>query len=102
METVKAASDTIACTLTDDEKRARREELRVGVLGLITTARESVETVREFVVFESRCCSFMTYTIDDRDDGVTWLRLSGPEGAKTFIRSWLPEKILEIIDGRAV
>jgi hypothetical protein len=90
------------CTLADSEQRARREELRVGVLALITAAQEtedgyafgfapeSVDRVRELVAAESRCCSFLTYTIDDRDAGMTWLRLSGPEGTKQFLRSWLP------------
>jgi hypothetical protein len=106
METVKATTNTVVCTLTDSEKRTRREELRAGVLALITTVREteegfalgftpgSLDTLREFVAFESRCCSFMTYTIDDHDNSLTWLRLSGPEGAKDFIRNWLPAELL--------
>ena len=110
METVKATSEAIVCMLTESEKRARREELRTEVLALVTAAREtedgyalgfapgSVDTVREFVAFESRCCSFMTYTIDDRDGGLTWLHLSGPEGTKDFVRGWLPAGILEPID----
>jgi hypothetical protein len=106
METVKATSDAVVCTLTDSEKRTRREELRAGVLALVTTVREtddgyalgfaprSIETVRELVAFESRCCSFMTYSIDDRDRSVTWLRLSGPDGTKDFVRAWLPPGLL--------
>lgn len=113
METVKATSGAVACTLTEEEKRARREELRRGLLARITTAREtadgfalgfapdSIDVVREFVAFESRCCSFMTYTIDDCSDGLTWLRLSGPAGAKEFMRDWLPAKIVEEIDRHA-
>lgn len=110
METVNATSDLVVCTLTDSEKRARREQLRSGVLALVVTAREtkdgyalgfkpgSIDPVRELVAFESQCCGFITYAIDHRDDGQTWLYLSGPEGTKDFVRGWLPARILEAID----
>jgi hypothetical protein len=112
METVKASTDLVACTLTESEKRARREELRAGVFALITKGREtddgyalgfepgSIGIVRELVAFESQCCGFMTYTIDDQDGRLTWLRLSGPEGTKDVVRKWLPATALQLIDGR--
>lgn len=107
MKTVKATTGAVACTLTESEQRARREELRGGLRGLVITAREtadgfalgfapeSIDVVREFVAFESRCCGFLTYAIDDSEGGRTWLHLSGPEGAKEFVRGWLPVRILE-------
>jgi hypothetical protein len=112
METVKASTELVECTLTESEKRVRREELRAGVFGLVTKGHEtddgyalgfdpgSIEIVRELVAFESRCCGFMTYTIDDQDGRLTWLRLSGPEGTKDLVRNWLPATVLQLIDGR--
>lgn len=106
MEEVKATSEAVVCTLTDSEKRVRREELRAGLLAIIRSAREtddgfalsfppqSVDELRAFVAFESSCCSFLTYTIDDRDGDLTWLRLSGPDGTKDFVRGWLPARLL--------
>ena len=103
-ETVMATSDSVVCTLTERELRDRREELRSGVIASITAAREtadgfelafpsgSVDMVRDFVASERHCCSFITFTIDDRD-GHTWLGLSGPEGTKEFVRGWIPKGI---------
>ena len=113
METVKATSDAVVCTLSASEIRERLDELRPRMLDLITTVQEtddgytigfapgSIDTVREFVAFESKCCGFMTYTIDDSSGRVIWLGLSGPEGTKEFVRGWLSGRILEGIDGHA-
>ncbi len=113
METVKATNDAVVCTLSASELRERVEELRDRILDLITTAHEtddgytigfapgSIDTVREFVAFESKCCGFMTYTIDDSNGSLTWLGLSGPEGTKEFVRGWLSGRILEGTDGHA-
>ncbi len=90
-----------------------RVTLRTRMLDLITTGHEtddgytlgfapgSIDRVREFVAFESKCCSFMTFSIDEGSDGLTWLGISGPEGTKEFVRGWLPARILEGIDGHA-
>ena len=106
METVKATTKDVVCTLTAAEQRARGDELRVTVARLIVSARETPrgyvlgfapaarETVREFVAFERECCSFMTYTIDDGDGTGLRLELSGPAGTKELLREWLPERVL--------
>ncbi len=63
----------IVCTLPEDQKRVRSEELRRGLLGRVRERRdlengvalrfpmESEEEVEEFVRFEERCCSFATW-----------------------------------------
>lgn len=107
METVKATTEAVACTLSASELRERVEQLRTRLLDLITTEQEtddgyilgfvpgSIDTVREFVAFESECCSFITYTIDD-SNGQTRLGLRGPEGTKEFVGCWLDTRASEL------
>lgn len=102
--TVKATSESVVCTLAEGERRDRGRALHSSVFAAITAARETddgfelafplgcEDMVRDFVAAESKCCSFMTFTIDDRD-GHTWLGLSGPEGTKEFVRGWIPKGI---------
>ncbi len=103
-ETVMATSDLVACTLTDAARRDRREEISSTLTASIIDVRETtdafelgfpseaIEIVRAFVDFERRCCRFLAFKIDDRDDQ-TWLRLSGPQGTKEYIRGWLPKEL---------
>ena len=103
-EVVMATSESVVCTLTEDELRERRAELRSGLFASITAAREtsdgveltfpaeSADMVRAFVAAERQCCGFMTFTIDSRDDRAR-LRVSGPEGTKEFVRNWVPERV---------
>lgn len=101
METRKATTGAVACTLGAGEMREREEEFRTRLLDRITTAQEtedgyafalpptSIDAVREFVALESECCGFMTFTVEERD-GQIWLTLSGPEGTKDLVREiWL-------------
>lgn len=102
--TVNATSDSVVCTLAEDELRDRARALRSGVFAAITAARETHDGFElafpsgcgdmlcDFVAVESRCCSFVTFTIDDRD-GQTWLGLSGPEGTKEFVLGWIPTRV---------
>ena len=93
---VQSTSEDVECTLTAPDLRSRATDLRAGLFAEILAAREaedgfelaflatSADRVRDFV-FESQCCRFLTFTIEDRD-GHTCLTLSGPEGTKTFVR----------------
>ena len=103
-ETVMATSESVVCTLTEDELRKRRAELRSGLFASITAAREtpdgveltfpaeSADMVRAFVAAERECCGFMTFTIDSGDER-TRLNVSGPEGTNAFVQSWIPERV---------
>ena len=44
----------------------------------------------EFVTLESRCCPFFSFTLESRHNGgPVWLRITGPKGAKPFIKEAL-------------
>ena len=52
----------------------------------------SLLTAAEWVSFERRCCPFLTFALEQsRDQGPLWLRLTGSEGVKRFIRAELEQ-----------
>jgi len=51
---------------------------------------DEFEAVTEFVMHERLCCPFLRLTLDVAPDrGPLWLRLTGAEGVKDFIRAEL-------------
>jgi hypothetical protein len=51
-------------------------------------AAKDLPTAAEWVVFESRCCPFFGFELLlSRDQGPLWLRITGSEGVKAFIRA---------------
>jgi hypothetical protein len=41
----------------------------------------------EFISLEKLCCPFLSFVVDvEREGGPVWLRLTGREGVKAFIR----------------
>jgi hypothetical protein len=51
---------------------------------------EEYDSVTEFVGRERLCCPFLTFTLEvSPERGSLWLRLSGAEGVKDFIRAEL-------------
>ena len=47
--------------------------------------------LEEFIGFERSCCSFLSFDLESAD-GASWLRITGPGGAKEFIRTELMMK----------
>jgi hypothetical protein len=48
----------------------------------------SLMNAAEWVSFERKCCPFFTFGVEQtRDQGPLWLRLTGAEGVKAFIRA---------------
>ena len=46
--------------------------------------------VAEFITLERLCCPFVTFTLElEREQGPLWLRLTGREGVKDFLRAEL-------------
>ncbi len=88
----------IVCTLPEDQKKARSEELRRGLLSRVRERRdlengialrfplESEKEVEEFVRFEEGCCSFATYETRKENESL-WLHITGPEGTREFWES---------------
>jgi hypothetical protein len=51
---------------------------------------DEYDAVTEFVGRERLCCPFLTFTLDVAPNrGPVWLRLTGPEGVKAFLRAEL-------------
>jgi len=49
---------------------------------------EALETTAQWVALERKCCPFFTFGMElARDDGPLWLRVTGSDGIKPFIRA---------------
>jgi len=81
------------------EDRARHQALSQALLGAVQERREladgyafrfPAETLlfaAEWVSFERKCCPFLTFVLEQtRDQGPLWVRVTGSEGAKAFIK----------------
>ena len=94
------ACDRLA--LNAAERKRHFEELGPALRTMVRGARELaggyefefsaepavVQMVGEWVAGEHRCCPFFDIEMRlDRENGPLWLRLSGREGTKEFIRS---------------
>jgi hypothetical protein len=91
----------IACTLTDPDLAARSAELKAGLFAGVEESRDlpdgiaylfagtdqQMHALFAFVEAERSCCSFFRFELDfEPGNGPIWLRLTGPEEAKGFIR----------------
>jgi hypothetical protein len=66
---------------------AVRERRELGDGSAFRLPSGSLLTAAEWASFERRCCPFFTFEIETAgSDGPLWLRLTGREGAKAFIR----------------
>lgn len=107
-ESMAAANESpIACNLgafTPAELR-RKEELGSRLWASVQETRElpdgyafrlpadaaSLQTAGEWVALERVCCPFFSFGVEaEREGGPVWLRLTGREGVKQFIRAELP------------
>lgn len=89
----------VACKLTSPELRERKEKviasLKVKVLdkqelkdGYKYKFEGSDQVIDELITFiktERLCCDFFTFNFSIADD-IVWLSITGPEGAKEFIK----------------
>lgn len=51
---------------------------------------DEYDAVVRFVASERRCCPFLNFSLEvPSERGPLWLRLTGPEGVKDFIRAEL-------------
>ena len=96
----------IACALNvfdeDEEKRhlslsltvrsscVRVQELSDGFAFQYPADPALYLRLAEWVTLERKCCSFLTFDLEfGRGGGPIWLRLTGREGAKGFLRSYM-------------
>jgi hypothetical protein len=98
METITAPK-TIACKLTSAELQKRKEavieslkkqvmekhELKDGYRYKFPGADTVFDELTTFIKTERQCCDFFTFELAISGDHI-WLSITGPEGAKEFIR----------------
>src|SRR5689334_932458 len=95
----------VACTLTAEERPARREQLaRIGESILETQERPEGYAYRfasddilpklvEIIQAERRCCAFLRFTLQfEPGNGPLWLEVTGPEGTKAFLASFFSRR----------
>jgi hypothetical protein len=79
-------------TILKEIRGASREtrELPDGFALLLPATEEWKAKLQKFVAFEKQCCGFLSFEIREQDSGGSlWLYVSGPEGAKEFVRTEL-------------
>ncbi|MBS2032237.1 MAG: hypothetical protein JST54_30335 [Deltaproteobacteria bacterium] len=101
-----ASPEPMACDLhaLDPAQRARHQvlsqKLRTAVIELreldagfglhVDAAKMPLTELAEWIDAERRCCRFLTLALAaEPHQGPVWLRLSGPAGAKDFLRAEL-------------
>jgi hypothetical protein len=96
----------IACDLSalSAEQRERRQalaaqirraaeevvELADGFAFLLPAEPEPCLTIAEFITLERRCCPFIRFVLEvEPESGPIWLRMTGRERVKQFLRDQL-------------
>jgi hypothetical protein len=93
----------IACTLSEEARRRRAQDLRSGLFRRIAS-RKRIENgievrfhktdsllreLADYIAFESRCCAFLRFDlVVESKSEVAMLRLTGPEGTGAFVEPW--------------
>lgn len=91
----------LSCKLTNKELQARKATVLVALQKQIISKKElpdgyafefpgndaMIDSLTEFVKTERACCDFFTFGLTISGDKKSiWLNLTGPEGAKAFIK----------------
>jgi len=94
----------VACTLTPEALRARREgllsdllrkaerseELTEGLRLRFAASSEILSAIARAVEAERHCCRFLQFTITvEPDEGPISVELTGPPGTQEFVRALL-------------
>lgn len=93
-----AESDAIYCTLTPEEQRTRRSEVRATIVPHVTAVTSLADGLRlefgvskglrdlvqEFIELEQGCCSFLTFSLSPPEEKLS-LQIQGPPDATQVI-----------------
>ena len=94
----------VACTLSPEALKARREGLLSGLLGRadqheeladghrlrFASARDTLSLIASAVETERECCRFLRFQIVvEPDGGAISLELTGPSGTREFVSALL-------------
>ena len=106
MNNEKKEESPIMCVVgaLDAKQLARHQELRQQLREKTQEVRELADgyalrlpaengmilSVAEFLTLERMCCPFFSFELEvGRDEGALWLKLTGREGVKEFLKSQL-------------
>jgi hypothetical protein len=96
--------NALTCKLTTPELRQRKETVIKSLKSQILTKKElkngysykfagtdkMVDELAEFVKTERACCDFFVFNLSiSGDKSEAWLEITGPKGAKDFIKTEL-------------
>ena len=104
MEKTNSFESPIACDVAglDAGQRSRQREVFATLRSAFQEVREMPEgyafrvpsstphilTVAEFISLERVCCPFLDFTLEvEREGGPLWLRLTGRDGVKEFLKT---------------
>jgi hypothetical protein len=97
----KGASQALACSLTTEEMRLRKETVLASLKAQVVARKEldngysykfpgsdeMVDELAEFIKTERACCAFFSFGLTVAGDrSSACLELTGPEGAKDMIQ----------------
>jgi hypothetical protein len=95
----------IACTLTPDELRVRREGLLPGIIGRaegheridggfrfrFASGAGLLTAIAAAIDAERRCCRFLRFQMTaEPEEGTISLEVTGPPGTAEFLAAWIP------------
>lgn len=96
----------IACNLNDAEFQRRRadllksfqsrlletKELNDGYAYRFASDADRISDLAQLITFERECCPFLQFDLRvEPANGPLWLKLTGPEGTKDFLKSLFSE-----------
>ena len=77
------------------------QELSSGYEFRLACDPSSIVKAAEFIALEKLCCPFLNFAIEVKaEGGPVWLRLTGREGVKEFIREEISGLLRNAIDWR--
>ena len=93
----------LSCKLTNAELRKRKEEVMAKLKQQVTATHEladgysysfmyrddMLDDLISFVKAERQCCDFFTFNIQIANDSTLTLEITGPDGAKEFLKNEL-------------
>lgn len=93
----------MTCKLTSPELRKRKEEVIAQLKRQVREKKELpdgfafrfdgtdeiLDSLTAFIKSERMCCDFFHFKLLVSNDHTAWLEISGPEGAKEFIKTEL-------------
>ncbi|MEO6000079.1 MAG: hypothetical protein ABIN89_24790, partial [Chitinophagaceae bacterium] len=99
----QVANKPMTCKLTSTELRKRKEdviarlkmqvleksELANGYAYRFDSTDEILDSLIAFIKSERMCCDFLNLKLLVNNESTVWLEISGPEGAKEFIKTEL-------------